>query len=241
MAEYLVGFDRFVALDWANYAVELSSHSDNDSEKKAQLKSWLSSRVSGRDAIRKTANVLTRLWVDLDPEKKYFRNEAHQIILDAKKEDRVIFHWGMALLVFPFFHETCLQAGRLLSLQSSFTRREIHVRIAEKYSNQGTIPRSIDRILQSLVDWRLLEKASSQNLEARNHKTTDLLVKKWLLEVVVYSAPQRRIPLSSFYKLPELFAFEFNGDVAQIANTSNKVRIERDGGNLEYINWRYSE
>jgi hypothetical protein len=238
MADYLVGFDRFVALDWANYALELSSHSDDDSKKNAQLKSWLSSRVSGSDAIRKTANVLTRLWFDLNPEKTYFRNEAHQVMLDVKKDDRVVFQWGMALLVFPFFHETCLQAGRLLSLQSAFTRREIHVRMAEKYSNQGTIPRSIDRILQSLVDWGLLEKISSQKLAVRYHKTTDLIVKKWLLEVVVFAAPQKRIPLNGFYKLPELFAYEFNGDVAQIANTSKKVGIERDGGNMEYINWR---
>ena len=109
--------------------------------------------------------------------------------------------------------------------------------MAEKYSNQGTIPRSIDRVLQSLVDWKLLEKVSARNISGQHHKTIDVRVKKWLLEVMVFSAQQKRIPLNSFYKLPELFAFEFNGDVAQIANSSKKVKIERDGGNIEYVCW----
>jgi len=239
MSTYLVGFDRFIALDWANYALELSLNSVDKDVPVSQLKTWLSLRVSGNDAIRKTSNVLARIWLDTSEEKKYFRTEAQHMSQFAKKADNVCFHWGMAILTFPFFHEVCFQAGRLLSLQTSFTRQEIHVRMAEKYSNQGTVPRSIDRTLQSLVDWKLLEKVSDRNLSGQHHKTSDLRVKRWLLEVMVYSAQQKRIPLNSFYKLPELFAFEFNGDVAHIVNTSEKVKIERDGGNIEYVSWRY--
>lgn len=239
MSAYLVGFDRFIALDWANYALELSLHSEGNDKSVSQLKTWLSLRVSGNDAIRKTSNVLGRIWLDANYEKSYFRTEAQHITHTAKKADNVIFHWGMAILTFPFFHETCFQIGRLLSLQTSFTRQEIHIRMAEKYSNQGTVPRSTDRIMQSLVDWKLLKKVSAKNLGSQRHKTNDVRVKKWLLEVMVFSAQQKRIPLNSFYKLPELFAFEFNGDVAHIANSSNKVKIERDGGNIEYVSWVY--
>ncbi len=237
MSTYLVGFDRFIALDWANYALDLSLNSEGKDASVSQLKTWLSSRVSGNDAIRKTSNVLGRIWLETSEEKSYFKSEAQNITHVAKKTDNVIFHWGMAILTFPFFHETCSHVGRLLSLQTSFTRQEIHVRMSEKYSNQGTIPRSIDRVLQSLVDWKILEKVSARNLGSQRHKTNDIRVKKWLLEVMVFSAQQKRIPLNSFYKLPELFAFEFNGDVAQIANSSKKVKIERDGGNIEYISW----
>ena len=95
MSTYLVGFDRFIALDWANYALELSLHSENKDSSVSQLKSWLSSRVSGNDAIRKTSNVLGRLWFDANEEKGYFRTEAHHINQVAKKSDNEIFNWGM--------------------------------------------------------------------------------------------------------------------------------------------------
>lgn len=240
MSQYLVGFDRFIALDWANYAFELSSHKDSQVANVSQLKSWLSLRVSGKDATRKTANVLTRLWLDDNPDIAYFHNEALKLRLDAKKNDFVFFHWGMALLIFPFFFETCTQAGRLLTLQSKLTRREIQLRMAEKYSNQGTVPRSVDRVLQSLVDWDVLERLSQQELGLKKQTSSDVLLKKWLLECVVFSTSQKRIPLQGIYKLPVLFPFEYNSDVGQIIGSSNKVKVERDGNNYEYIVWNMS-
>ena len=240
MSQYLVGFDRFIALDWANYALELSSLPDSKTAKVMQLKSWLSLYVSGKDSIRKTANVLMRLWLDPNPDTLYFRNEALKLRLNAKKSDFVFFHWGMALLTFPFFYETCTQAGRLLTLQSKLTRREVQVRMAEKYSNQNTVPRSVDRVLQSLVDWGVLEKISQQELSLKQHNSLDVLLKKWLLECAVFSAPHKRTPLQGFYKMPVLFPFEYNGDIGQIINNSSKVIIERDGNNLEFIVWAAS-
>lgn len=238
MSRYLIGFDRFIALDWANYAKEISSHSDSETVKKAQLKEWLSLRVSGKDAARKTANVLTRLWLDENPTTTYFKNEVHRIRLDTKKSDYILFHWGMSLLVFPFFYDTCNQIGRLFTLQTKISRRDIQIRMGEKYSNQGSVPRSVDRILQSLVDWGVLEKLSFQELGIKVYETPDVMVKKWLLEAVVFSSPQKRIPVAGFYKLPALFPFEYNGDVRQILGTSTKLGVERDGNNSEYIVWR---
>jgi len=237
MPQYLVGFDRFIALEWANYAFELSSHKDSQAANISQLKSWLSLRVSGKDASRKTANVLTRLWLDKNPDVTYFHDEAIKLRLDAKKSDFIFFHWGMALMTFPFFLETCTQTGRLILLQSKLARREVQVRMAEKYSNQGTAPRSVDRILQSLVDWGVLEKLSQQELGTKKHLSSDVLLKKWLLECFVFSAPHKRIPLQGIYKMPALFPFEYTGDVGKIIENSSKVKVERDGNNSEYITW----
>lgn len=83
--QYLVGFDRFIALDWANFALELSSHSEDETAKLSELKSWLSLRENGKDATRKTANVLTRLWLDNNSNASYFRDEARKLRLDIKK------------------------------------------------------------------------------------------------------------------------------------------------------------
>jgi len=237
MSRYLVGFDRFIALDWANYAFELSSGSDSEQAKILQLKSWLSLRVSGKDAARKTANVLTRLWLDTNPDVLYFRGGAQKISLGIKKSDLVVFHWGIALVTFPFFYETCTQLGRLFALQPIITRQEIQVRMAEKYSNQGTVPRSVDRVIQSLVDWGLLERPSYQELSKKHYQSLDTLLKKWLLEIVVYAVPHKRISVQGLYKLPVLFPFEYNGGVGNIISDSPKIKTERGGDNFEYAVW----
>jgi len=237
MTQYLVGFDRFVALEWANFAMELASNSDSNSVKISRLKDWLSLNISGKDSVRKTANVLARLWLDPNTDIDYFRGEAVRLALDSKRSDYIFFHWGMALLVFPFFRESCIQIGRLSALQTIINRQAIHSRVAEKYSNQGTIPRSIDRIFQTLIDWKLLVKIKQQEYAICPHKSADTNVKKWLLEAVTFSLPSKRVILNDFYRLPELFPFEINGEVQQIVQSSLHVRLERDGHNSEYIVW----
>lgn len=238
MTQYLVGFDRFVALEWANFAMELASNSDNNSVKISRLKDWLSLNISGKDSVRKTANVLARLWLDPNTDIDYFRGEAVRLALDSKRSDYIFFHWGMALLVFPFFRESCIQIGRLSALQTIINRQAIHSRVAEKYSNQGTIPRSIDRIFQTLIDWKLLVKIKQQEYAISPHKSADTNVKKWLLEAVTFSLPSKRVILNDFYRLPELFPFEINGEVQQIVQNSLHLRLERDGHNSEYIVWK---
>lgn len=240
MVQYLVGFDRFVALEWANFALELSLHTESEHANVSKLKEWLSLKIAGKDAPRKTANVLTRLWLESNPEIEYFRNEARKMSLDTRNNDFVLFHWGMALLVFPFFRETCIQIGRLSALQSSINRKAVHLRVAEKYINLGTIPRSVDRIFQTLLDWKLIKKISQQEYVTVPYGTTDTNVKKWFLEAITFSTPSKRIPLNDFYRLPELFPFEFNGEIRQLVLETSLVKIERDGNNSEYMVWAIS-
>jgi hypothetical protein len=237
MSKYLVGFDRFIALEWANFAMELSSTSESKSVKISHLKDWLSLKVSGKDATRKTANVLTRLWLEPNIDVEHFRGEAQRLTLDTRKSDYIFFHWGIALLVFPFFRETCIQIGRLSALQTTINRREIHARISEKYSNQSTIPRSVDRIFQTLLDWNILIKIKQQEYTLVLHQSANANVKRWLLELITFSASNKRIPVNNFYRLPELFPFEINGEVRQLIHQSSHVKMERDGSDTEYIVW----
>jgi hypothetical protein len=238
MPKYLVGFDRFISIEWANFALELTARRDSPSEKVSVLKDYLSLSISGKVAVRKTANLLTRLWLEPDDVLDQFRNNALLLAVYTKRSDYVFFHWGMTLMVFPLFQETCLQIGRLTALQTSISRQAIKSRVSEKYSNQETVARSVDNIFQTLINWGLLLKQTRQDYIISPHTTTDLQVKRWLLEAVIYSLPNKRILLNDFYRLPILFPFEFNGEVQSLVNGSTRVGIERDGNNLEYVCWR---
>lgn len=238
MPQYLVGFDRFIALEWANYALELASRRDNNKEKMPLLKNYLSQSITGKDAVRKTANLLTRLWLEPDEKFDQFRKDAYLLAINTRKSDYVFFQWGMMQMVFPLFRETCLQIGRLAALQTGISRQAIKSRVTEKYSNQETVSRSVDNIFQTLIDWGLILKTTKQNYVISSHTSNDLQAKRWLLEAVVYSLPSKRILLSDFYRLPFLFPFEFNGEVQNLVNNSIRVGIERDGNNLEYVCWR---
>ena len=151
--KYLVGFDRFIDIEWCEFALDLAAHpSMRKQDQIAELKTYLSNFIDGHDGIRKTANVLTRLWLDTDMILSELKKEAIQIHKKGNSVDNVALHWGMSLAVFPLFKDTAAQVGRLCSIQQYFKGNEIHSRLLENYGNVGTLPRSVDRILQSMIN-----------------------------------------------------------------------------------------
>ncbi|MEI7847416.1 MAG: hypothetical protein WCK35_16570 [Chloroflexota bacterium] len=234
--KFLVGFDRFITLEWADFALELTLRNDTDRNQKiTELKEWMSVRVNGDTAARKTVNVLTRLWIDTIPDLALLKSNARLLYHDTYNDEKVIFHWGMALASFPLFRETVLQAGRLISLQGYFKRSEIHQRVMEHYSNQSTVLRSVNQIIQSLVNWQVL-KLVDNSLRPSEKKSilTDKL-QIWLLEAILMAMPGHRILLNDIFRSPELFPFEFLGNHRNSINSSGLLTLERDGTNLEYV------
>jgi hypothetical protein len=139
----------------------------------------------------------------------------------------------MALVVFPLFRDVALQMGKLLKLQGLFRRQEIHGRLMEKYSNLSTIPRSIDRIIQSMQNWVAIQQQSDGSFQFIEIRTGNTNLQQWLIAITVCATPQKRILVNDLFRLPELFPFVVQTD--SILQSHLMTRIERDGNNLEYL------
>lgn len=231
---FLVGFVRFIALPWAEFALEMAVHATEDkTEQVKKLKAYLSVFMKGEDATRKTANVLTRLWLETYPSLVNQRQQAMRLYQETAPPAHLVLHWGMSLAVFPLFRDVALQIGKLAQLQGSFSRHEIHTRLLERYSNISTLPRSIDRIIQTMADWKTIEKQTDGSFWVQAAPVDFPAMQQWLLVVSTLSTPGQRILLNDIYRLPEIFPFPLvSGEKLQIPAGT---RIERDGNNLEYL------
>lgn len=237
--KYLVGFDRFIALEWSEFALELAAHpSMRKQDQVNELKTYLSNYLDGNDAIRKTANVLTRLWLDTNMVFSELRDKAILIHKKGNDLDKVALHWGMSLAVFPLFKDTAVQVGRLCSIQGSFQRNEIHGRLLESYGNLGTLPRSVNRILQSMQNWHTLQKTATKAYTKKHIRITDAEIELWLIEATINSSTHQRILFNDLFRLPELFPYKLNGEIRSLISHSKYIYLERDGNNLEYLTAR---
>lgn len=237
--KYLVGFDRFIDLEWSEFALDLAAQpSMRKQDRIIELKTYLSNFIDGNDAVWKTANVLTRLWLDTNIDSPELREEAIQIHKKGGKLEKVVLHWGMSLSVFPLFKDTAVQVGRLCDLQGSFHRNEIHARLLENYSNFGTLPRAVNRILQSMENWETLEKTNIRAYEKNCIRIINPEIEQWLIEVAINSSTHRRILFNDLFRLPELFPYRLNGEIRGLISKSKYIHLERDGNNLEYLSAR---
>lgn len=227
-----VGFDRFVKLSWAEYALDLAL-TNGDS---GQLRPWLGAQIDGDESARKTFNLLNNLWVRPFPETEQLRTRALALTSEIPQSYRIILHWGMALANFELFQQTTSNMGKLLRLQGSFNSKEIQQRMAEGYSNQGTIPRAVSRIVQSICDWGVIQETDKHTYEvAQKNQLMDEDLLSWLLQAALNRKKNRPVSVIEILRLPELFPFEFTERGRLLLHESPVFTIIREGLNQEYI------
>ena len=99
--KYLIGFDRFVDLSWINQAYYLSKHKIGYPEKVEKIWRYLETSISGKDSLRKTANLLSRIWLKDYSGLEALKNKALNFE-SQKKDELIVLHFGICLNIFPF-------------------------------------------------------------------------------------------------------------------------------------------
>lgn len=227
-----VGFDRFIDLTWADQALELALVGKNDQA----LKAWLNERIAGKTTARKTANVLTNLWLRTYPETEHLHKKALQLAQQIPPASYLVLHWGMALANIPLFRDSVTAIGRLLRLQGSFQTKEIQSRMMEIYSNQGTVPRSVARVVQSLQNWGVLvSQPGGLHIAAPGHPIRDENLLAWLFAASLTPTAGWRCPLNDLLRLPELFPFEVTELGRSAVYNSPLLEVVREGSDREYV------
>jgi hypothetical protein len=227
-----IGFDRFIKLTWAEYALDLAIINGEPQ----QLKKWLKNLIEGQESVRKTFNLLNNLWMRTFPETEQIRIKALELAPTLPPHSRIVLHWGMALANFEMFQNLTNNIGKLIRLQGGFNKQEIQQRMSETYSNQGTIPRAVLRSIQSICDWNVIKETEKHTYicETKNTvKEDDLLM--WLLQAGLNRHKDHPVSSYEILRLPELFPFEFIENAQKIIRESSTFTIIREGLNQEYV------
>ena len=94
------------------------------------------------------------------------RNEALILFRNRTGRDRLVLHWGMCLSTYPFFRDVAAATGRLLGLQGKAALSQITRRTAEVWGERSTVARAAQRIVRSLIDWRILMETEERGVFA---------------------------------------------------------------------------
>lgn len=227
-----IGFDRYISLDWANHALELaiSRHSPNS------LDAWLHGQISGQESASRTAQLLRNLWFKKRRETDTIRDKALDIASKTTPSQWLVLHWGMALASFPFFQNTISIIGRLLRLQGVFNTTEVRQRLMEAYSNKGTVPRALNRGVQTLGNWGVIHRTQKNAWQALPRiPIGDTQILAWLLRCAISREADRHFHAADLLRLPELFPFEIADAGMRAITESPDFVVMREGMNHEYV------
>lgn len=227
-------FDRFIRYEWAERALELAVQQESHQS----LQNWLIEQGLGKESASRTRNLLSRLWFDVNSSSSKLRTDALVLSSALMPKEVLALHWGMAVVQFPVFRETANVIGRLGFLQQELNKAEIVGRVLEKYSNQTTIRRAVERAIQTMINWSVLDMTSKSVYRfATKHSIFSSSLAEWLFRSVMIVYPDKYWLLPDLLRSAELFPFDLANHNITLYQ-SPYLTVERDSSGVEIIGIR---
>jgi hypothetical protein len=227
-------FDRFIHYEWAEYALELAVKQEHP----RALQEWLVAKGLGKESARRTSNLLSRLWFDVNSSTSLLRTDALNLFSTVESTEHLALHWGMAITQFPLFRDTAKVMGRLGRLQGKFTKLEVLSRVLEKYSNQSTINRAAERVIQTMMEWSVITTVSRSIYSIdSSHSIFYPMLAEWLFRSLVITEPEKYWLLPDILSASEIFPFDLDAHMVLLYR-SRHLTIERDSNGAEIVGMR---
>lgn len=227
-----IGFDRYIALEWATTALKVRA----GTAKLEDLESLLDAAGLGAAARTKTRTVLKRLWLDPRVELVDFADRGAAIFKAHPDVPVTAMHWGMAVATYPFFGKVAELIGRLSGLQGDCASAEIHRRMSETYGEREGTYRMTNMVIQSQASWGAVERVEKGKRVLRLApavvENDDLTV--WLIEAAVRNTG-RPLAIPSLQSLPVLFPFNLTRPLAYLVSSNERLVVRAEGPGNEFV------
>lgn len=244
MNKQIIGFDRELQLAWLDLTAGLAQEHTNVQTIRQRLQNQLAAEIPGQEACRKTITLLTRLWVRVPPEHRSLQTEAFQLLPALSPPERLMLHWGLSLLAYPFFFDVVSIIGNLLNLQGQFESSQVRRRLQESWGQRTTLDRAANRVIQTLVMWAVVTPSSQPRSGYHRGKvinTDNSRLGLWVLECTlrgfqqsVINGGMAAVPLTTLIKTPATFPFEMTHHATDVRQ-STRFEVNYQGLNLEYV------
>jgi hypothetical protein len=141
----------------------------------------------------------------------------------------------MSIGTYPFFLDVAASVGKLLALNGHANLSQIVRRMTESWGDRSTLPRAIQRVLRSMVQWRVLNDQRPKGTFLAPARRTDVSepISELLLQAILVSHGQG-MPLSQLTAHPALFPFETDMS-ATVLRRSGNMLIQRQGDQTDFV------
>lgn len=228
-----VGADRFLALQWANYAYELFITSSDQEASRQQLRVYLESQMLGKESTRKSSNQLNRLWLYSGDQFENLREMANEFHQSISHTQMPVLHLGMAINVFPIYQETVRVIGTLEKITERISAKAINDRVIQKFPTTTSVPRIVNRVLQTLQDWGFII-ITEGIVAVRVVPLQDPILVNWFILALLNATTKNEITLHELEISPLKLGINF-AHPRSVINGSNELYFTRSQQGVEVV------
>lgn len=178
-----------------------------------------------------------RTWVTVPRQAAWLRDHALELLARCGPEDRLILHWGLCMVAYPFFTLVAGTTGRLLRLQGALAQSQVLSRVWKQIGQRPTVTRATQRVLRSFADWGVLVDASQRGVYRSGpiRSVADPALTAWLVEAALIAAHKTQAPLNAVRRNPALFPFSLEALTAGVLSRQARLEIYRQALDEEMV------
>ena len=142
------------------------------------------------------------------------------------------------MAVYPFWGSVAAYVGRLLRLYGTATARQVRRRVQEQYGERETVSRGVQHVLQSFLDWGVLQETSEKGIYTAGPSLAidQVEVIAWLAEAYLNAHPNGSVDLRTFLDSPSLFPFRLRPvSASHLVAVSGRLDVLRHGLDRDLI------
>ncbi|WP_339832831.1 hypothetical protein [Paenibacillus sp. FSL R7-0272] len=231
-----VGFDQKLQLHQLDRIVQELSRSDSRQQLYDVVDQSLMADIGGSKARMNARTILFKIWVLVDNENEEIRDRGLKLFVNASREERLLLHWGMILLAYPFFRDVADQVGRLFQLHGEFSTMQLSRKIFALYGERRRVSVALNAVLGTYKHLGIISEQKKIYVSAAKISIYKLEYKLWLIEVMLKSAEKSAIELKQIAVEPCLFPFSL--DITESDLRNGQLQITRQGLDMVMIGLR---
>ncbi|WP_075981265.1 hypothetical protein [Bacillus massilinigeriensis] len=223
-----VGFDQKVMLHHLDCAAN-ETRKLTRKEMYEALDFYLRDDIKGAKSRKNAITMLMKIWYLIQDDQMELRNRVLKEFPEYSREERLLLHWGMTLLAYPFFKDVVLEMGKLFRLQDEVPSMVVGKKIKELYGDRRRVEVATSAVLMSIRQWGAVEMLKNRSYQLpRKVQITNPDLIPFIAEIVLRTSEVHAIPLELIHNHPLFFPFGFDVSATALKN-SPALRVDRQG------------
>lgn len=229
-----VGFDQKILFEEMEFTAEEVVRTSR-AEMYGKLDQFLLGRIKGDKSRKNTTTILMKIWSLVDDSHVELHQQALDLIPNLPSEQRLVIHWGMTLLAYPFFYDLVKELGSLFVLQDEVASSQVGRKMKSIYGDRRRVEVATGAVLSSLYSWGVLKR------EKNNYKYIETVIaepqlKIWLLNVLLQLSGSNVAALDVLTNSPAIFPFQCQ--VSPLDFENSPLSVSRQGINMMFVSTR---
>lgn len=233
-----IGFNRNIKLEWLDATAAFCVETADPAAVRQRLQPILAQDRTGKDAIRKSIDILLNIWFKSRETQPHLHEQAvNYYRMSQEAGDRLWLHYGLTMLYYPFFRNCAIAIGQLSRYEETISNRSVIEKLTGEMGQLGSLERSVQRVVASLRDWGILADAEEKFAYVPQHRllqTDRLDIEAWLLACALQAHPVEQLPFADLLHLPALFPFKFSLTVHDLRQMPG-FEVQRQGAGLDMV------